>query len=39
MSFKHPIPLVGPMPLVIALQFLPLLHGGDGLMVSMDLEG
>ena len=40
-SLKCPMPLVGPMPLALVLQFLPLLHspGSDGSMVSMDLEG
>ena len=40
-SFKHPMPLVGPMPLVLVPQFLLLLHsqGSDGLVVSVDLGG
>ena len=40
MSFECPMPLVGPMPLVLALWFLLLLcsQGGESLMVSVDLE-
>ena len=40
-SFRCPMPMVGPMPFIPAPQFLPLLHshGGEGLRVSMDFEG
>ena len=40
-SFEGPMPLVGSMPLVLVMQFLPLQHsqGGEGSMVSTDLEG
>ena len=41
MSFRHPIPLVGPMLFILVLQFLPSLcsQGGKDSKVSLDLDG
>ena len=40
-SFECPMPMAGPMPLILIPWFLPLLHswGGKGPMASLDMEG
>ena len=38
-SFECPMPIVGPMPLILVLQFLPHSQGGKDSLVYPDLEG